>query len=110
MFFAYNIGVTSNNVGLREGLHLEYEARDKYTWVPMKILNGFYFGTQDSTQVHFFVIDTILKLKFGRMKASWVAHVTQFTVWQKDQNSSRYSFPKFTVSLMKRLRVSVEGF
>ena len=45
------------------------------------------------------------------MIANLVAHVTQFTVWQKDQYSSRYSFPKYDVLLIDSvLRVTKEGF
>ena len=50
-------------------------------------------------------------LEFGRMIANLVAHVTQFTVSEKDQYSSRYSFPKYDVELIDSvLRVSAEGF
>jgi hypothetical protein len=31
------------------------------------------------------------------MLASLVAHLTQFTIWEEDEYSSRYGFPKFGV-------------
>jgi hypothetical protein len=48
------------------------------------------------------------QLKFGRTIANLVAHLTPLIVWQKDQYSSKYGFPKFvflTIDLV--LRVSV---
>ena len=50
---------------------------------------------------------TTFKFKFRRMIANLVAHLTQITVWQKDQYSSKYGFPKFVVLLVDAvLRVS----
>ena len=50
---------------------------------------------------------TTLKLKFARTIANLVAHLTQITIWQKDQYSSKYGFPKFIVLLIDAiLRVS----
>ena len=39
----------------------------------------------------------MFKLKFGRMIANLVVHLSQFAVWQKHQHSSRCGFPKFVV-------------
>ena len=54
-----------------------------------------------------FLVVAIFKLKFGRMIMSLIMHVTQFTIWQKYQYSSRYGIPNFVVLLIDSiLRVS----
>ena len=43
-----------------------------------------------SFKMHLSIVVVVFKLKFGRMIANLVAHMTQFMVWQKDQYSSIY--------------------
>lgn len=64
--------------------------------------NNSQIGSMDlsSFEMQFLSCCYYTQTEFGKMIANLVAHMTQFTVWQKDWYSFRYGFLKFDVLLI----------